>query len=266
MVINLKVLITGARGGIGFLTGITLASRGHFVYMTTHTNDEAHRLKEIVDRLNLKVIIFKLDINDIDDRKIFDNLDIDVLINHAGIGVGGSVLDVPMCKIKENFEVNYFSSYDIVKRVGNRMIKNNKEGKIIITSSTAGIIPIPFLGSYCSSKSAISTMATSLRRELKLLKSKVKVVLIEPGAYKTGFNQVMIDDIDKNITEDSVFFKNREKIHSNLTKLFNLIEKKNVNSIVVKIIEAVESDKPKNKYRAPLLQRIFTRIYLIFLK
>lgn len=262
----MKILITGARSGIGFLTGITLASRGHFVYMTTHTSKEASRLKEIVDELKLKIMVFKLDITDENDRKMLNNLDIDVLINHAGIGVGGSVLDISTEQLKNNFEVNYFSSYDIVRRIGNRMIKNKKEGKIIIMSSISGIIPLPFLGSYCSTKSAISTMATSLRRELKLLKSKVKVVLIEPGAYKTGFNQIMIDDIDKNIKEDSVFFDNKEKIHSILTKMFKIIEKKKVNSIVVKIIEAVESPSPKPKYRAPLLQKIFTKIYLIFIK
>ena len=262
----MKILITGARSGIGFLTGITLASRGHFVYMTTHTSKEASRLKEIVDELKLKIMVFKLDITEENDRKMLNDLDIDVLINHAGIGVGGSVLDISTEQLRSNFEVNYFSSYDIVRRVGNRMIKNNKEGKIIMMSSISGILSLPFLGSYCSTKAAISTMATSLRRELKLLKSKVKVVLIEPGAYKTGFNQTMIDDIDRNIKEDSVFFNSKDKIHSMLTKMFNIIEKKKVNSIVVKIIEAVESASPKTKYRAPLLQRIFTRIYLIFIK
>lgn len=262
----MKILITGSSSGIGFLTGITLSSRGHFVYMTTHTSDEANKLKQKVDALGLKIIVFKLDITNIDDRKMLNNLDVDVLINHAGIGIGGSVLDVPMEEIRKNFEVNYFSSYDIVRRIGNRMIKNKKEGKIIIMSSTAGIIPMPFLGSYCSTKSAISTMASSLRRELKLLNSKVKVVLIEPGAYKTGFNQTMIDDIDKNINSDSVFFDDREKIHTGLTKLFNTIEKKKLDSIVIKIIEAVESKDPKSKYRAPMLQRLFTKIYLIFVK
>ena len=262
----MKILITGARSGIAFLTGITLAHRGHFVYMTTHTKEEATKLKEIVDSMNLKVMVFKLDITNLEDRKLINTLDIDILINNASIGVGGSILDLPIEKVKENFEVNYFSSYDIVRRVGNRMIKNNKDGKIIIMSSTAGIIPIPFLGTYCSTKSAISTMATSLRRELKTLKSKVKVVLIEPGAYKTGFNQVMIDDIDKNMDIDSVFYNDKVKINKYLHKMFDLIEEKKVDSIVVKIIEAVESKNPKTKYRTPLLQRIMTRIYLIFAK
>lgn len=262
----MKVLITGSRSGIAFLTGITLASRGHFVYMTTHTLKEAHELKKRVDRYNYKIIVFRLDVTNVDDRKILDTLDIDVLINHAGIGVGGSVLDLPLEELKRNFEVNYFYSYDIVKRVVNKMIKNNKDGRIIITSSIAGIIPIPFLGSYCSTKSAISTMATSLRGELKTIKSKIKIILIEPGAYKTGFNQVMIDDIDKNTNSDSVFFNEKDKIHNNLTNIFNLTEKKKLNSIVIKIIEAVESSNPRSKYSAPLVQKIFAKIYTLFCK
>ncbi len=262
----MKVLITGSSSGIAFLTGITLSSRGHFVYMTTHTKEEAHHLKEKVDALGLKIMVFKLDITDNEDRKILNNLDIDILINNAGVGVGGSVLDLDMDDIRRNFEVNYFSSYDIVRRVGNRMIKNNKEGKIIIISSLASVFSIPFLGSYCSSKAAISSMATSLRKELKTLKSKVKVVLIEPGTYKTGFNQVMIDEVDKNITKDSVFYCYKNKIYRDLNKMFCISEKKKVDSIVVKIIEAVECSNPKYKYRAPLLQRIFTKIYLIFAK
>lgn len=262
----MKVLITGARSGIAFLTGITLANRNHFVYMTTHTKEEAKRLKEITDELGLKVMVFKLDITDEQDRKLVEDLDIDVLINHAGIGIGGSVLDVSLEDMRKNFDVNYFYSYDLVKRVTNKMIKNNKNGKVLIMSSISGITSIPFLGVYSSTKAAISNMADALRMELKILKSKVQVVLIEPGAYKTGFNQVMINDIDKNIREDSVFFNDKEKIYKLLVKTFNLIEKKKINSIVVKIIEAVESERPKRKYRAPFLQRLFTKIYLIFIK
>jgi len=125
----MKILITGARSGIAFLTGITLASRGHLVYMTTHTNKEKEKLEEITKELGLNVIVFKLDITNVDDRNLLDYLEIDVLINHAGIGVGGSLLDVSIEDMRKNFEVNYFCSYDIVKRVINRMINNNKEGK-----------------------------------------------------------------------------------------------------------------------------------------
>ncbi len=45
MVVIVKVLITGAESGIGFLTGITLSDRGHIVYMTTHTEKEKEKGK-----------------------------------------------------------------------------------------------------------------------------------------------------------------------------------------------------------------------------
>ena len=257
----MKILITGARSGIAFLTGITLASRGHLVYMTTHTNKEKEKLEEITKELGLNVIVFKLDITNVDDRNLLDYLEIDVLINHAGIGVGGSLLDVSIEDMKHNFDVNYFCSFDIVKRICNKMVKQEKKGKIIIMSSISSNIPLPFMGIYSSTKAAISNLATALRYELKTIKNDVDIVIIEPGAYKTGFNQTIIDDIDKNISEDSVFFDRKNKIHNGLTKIFNLIEKKTIDSIVVKIIEAVESNKPKRVYRAPFFQKIFAKLY-----
>ena len=42
----MKILVTGAAGGIGYLTSLTLAKRGHFVYLTCHTLSEEKNLKE----------------------------------------------------------------------------------------------------------------------------------------------------------------------------------------------------------------------------
>lgn len=253
----MKILITGSKGGIGYHLGIKLAKRSHFVYMTTHTDEQKDKLQQEINKLNLKhqIKVFKLDITSKKDRQLIDNLDIDVLYTHAGVGEGGSILKLPIDKIKYNYEVNVFSTIELIKRYYKRLTETNKKGKVIITSSIAGLIPIQYLGSYTSSKAALSMLVRTINKELKIEKAKLKVYLVEPGAYKTGFNQVMIDKIGNYDNVDQQL---------KLTNIFNLIERRRIDSVVNKMISLSLKDSYKLRHRVPLLQRIFIKIYLIF--
>ena len=257
----MKILITGAASGIAFLTGITLKSRGHDVIMTTHTVEQLTTLNEKLQLLKLDITTFKLDINNKKDIKLLSDFEFDVLINHAGIGLGGSIIDINESEVENNFKTNFFSSYNLAKYFCNRLIKEKRKGKLIITSSIAGVVPIEFLGSYCSSKAAITMMARCLKKEVKLLSQDIDICVIEPGAYHTGFNQVMIDSI--NIPSNSPFFDQESRIKNRLKFKFKLMEKKRINSIVSQIILAVEENNPRFIYSAPLLQTIFKKLYLL---
>lgn len=260
----MKVLITGATSGIGFLTGITLNERKHIVYMTTHTTEQLENLNKRLESMNIKNInTFKLDVTNEFDQNLIKDIDIDVLINHAGIGIGGSIIDLDIEKVKENFEVNFFSTFNLSKIFCNKLIEENKRGKLIIMSSIAGVIPIEFLGSYCSSKAAITMMANCLRKELKYKNFNIEVSVIESGAYKTGFNQRMVDSVDLSFNKCSHFYESREKIYNILRLQFDLVEKKNVNSIVCEIVKAVEQKHNKFIYIAPLSQMLIKKIYLM---
>lgn len=262
----MKILITGARSGIGYQVAIKLARKGHLVYLTTHTNQQAIELNRKIKELNVPVICFKLDITREEDRHLVDNLDIDVLINNAGIGVGGSIVEMDIDGVKENFEVNVFSSFSLLQQVYQNMTKHNKKGKIFIMSSLASMIPIPFLGSYCATKASISTLAFTLKKELKMINSNISISLIEPGAYKTGFNQVMIQNKEKYLYTESLFYKRRKELNYKQEKIFSLIEKRHLNSIVNKIVKEVENNKPKFKIRAPFLQRVGVKLFLLFFR
>lgn len=254
----MKILITGATGGIAYKLGIKLANKGHFVYMTTHTKNQAQELNKKIINLNLteKIQVLKLDITNKIDAKIINDLDIDTLFLHASIGEGGSILNIPIDKLKYNYEVNVFSNIKLIKKYIKSRTTNNKQGKIIITSSITSMIPIPYLGSYTSSKAALSMLIKTLNKEIKDTKSNIKVYLVEPGAYHTGFNQVMINKIgDYNSLQKQL----------KIFKLFRLIESKNINSIVEKMIYLTEHNSIKLIHRTPLLQRILIKLYLIFI-
>lgn len=260
----MKVLITGACSGIAFLTGISLNERGHTVYMTTHTEKQKITLESKLKFMNIHDInVFKMDVGTNDINKI-KKLDIDILINHAAIGIGGSILDLKIDKVRENFNINFFSSFTLAKIFCNRLIKENRKGKVIFTSSMAGYFPLEFLGSYCSTKSAITMMAKCLRKEINCISSDIQISVVEPGAYKTGFNQVMIDTINSCINKNSCFYGVKNQINFLLKLKFKLAEKKNLNSIVCQILRAVEDKNNKMFYSAPLFQNILKKIYLLF--
>ena len=219
-----RILYTGARSGIAINTINKIINEDYYLYLTVHTDKQLEYLQNKYKN-NKNIECFKLDITDKKDREKIKNLDIDILINNAAIGEGGSLAEIDMDRVRNNFETNVFSSFEIVQIVLKRMIKKDN-GKIIIMSSLASVIPLNFLGAYCGTKASISHMARILKKELKLITSKIKVVLIEPGMYHTGFNQVMLDNkYNNNI--NSYFNYQIRQIRKKENFIFSLLEKKN---------------------------------------
>lgn len=255
-----KILFTGAKSGIAQSVIKKLLNDNYYIYITVHTKKEEKRIKGRYAGLK-NVSCFKLDVTNSADREKLENLDIDILVSNAAVGFGGSIIEIPTSKIRENFEVNFFANIEIVQIVINKMLKKNK-GKVIIMTSIAGIIPIEFLGSYCCTKSSLIMLAKVLKKELKLLKTNVKVKIIEPGIYKTGFNEVMLDNKD---LDSSKYFKDlKEKIELKEYLLFHVMGKDRLDSISRKIVKAIKSNSDKFVYSAPLSQKIFAKLYQIF--
>lgn len=257
----MKILITGAASGIAYLTSLTLAERGHEVYLTCHTKKEADNVKEKVkDYKNITVM--KVDITKEEDRQKVLDLNVDVLYNHAATGLGGSIIEADMDKVRENFEVNVFSSFRLLQLVLRQMVDKDS-GRIVVMSSIAGTIPIPFGGVYSATKASVTMITKSLQKELFFMGTNVKVAIIEPGLYHTGFNQVFLD----NKYDGGKYFEDIKKELYNVEHfLFKIGEKKQLDSIVVQIIRAIEDEKPKSVYRAPLSYALLGRLYSIFRK
>lgn len=253
------VLFTGARSGIINKVADNIINKNYFVYITVHTNSELKIVKQKYKN-NVNVKCFKLDVTNKKDREKLKDLNIDILVSNAAEGESGSISEINMNKVRHNFETNVFSNFEIIQIVLKNMIKKGK-GKIIIMGSLASTIPIPFLGSYCATKASIKKLTEALNLELKLLKSKINISLIEPGLYKTGFNKLMLDKKYDDMDINSYFNNQIETIRKTENIILTLFEKKNLNSIVNKITKAIIKENPKFIYRAPITQSIFAKIY-----
>ena len=255
----MNILITGAASGIGYDVGEKLSDLGYHVFLTTENDKQLEVLKEKIKNKE-NIGIFRLDLTKEEDRKKLEDFDLDILISNAAIDQGGSILDIDMKKVRDCYDVNLFYNFEIIKIVLHNMIKKNS-GKIIVISSMLANIPMPFFGIYGSSKSALSHLSISLKKELKLINKNIKLKLIEPGIYKTGFNRFMIENSN---TEKYYLFN--KSVYELEKEILNFVGKSNLDSISNKIINAIEDNSNKTIYRAPLLQNILLKFYIKFLK
>jgi short-subunit dehydrogenase len=185
-----NILITGAASGFGFETALRLARLGHHVIAGVKEYNDITRLESEAVRRQVRLTVLKLDILNDDDIARLDSQKIDVLFNNAGTGQTGPVVDMPFERYRETFEVNLFGTFKVTQRVVRRMIAEKTKGKVMFVSSNAGIEGIANLSSYCGTKHALEALAASLKSELK--EFGIKVATVNPGPYRTGFNERII--------------------------------------------------------------------------
>jgi len=261
MVIYMKILIIGSTSGLGFEVGCRLLERNHFVYFTTHHKREVSTIKEKLKTFDFqKYQCFSLDITNSKDRKKILDLEIDCLFCNGAMGLGGSLFDLSIANIQENFDVNVFSNLSLIKEYLENCFQKKKFAKIVVTASMAGLMPVPFMDSYSATKASLISFATTLYYEQKIFSLPYSIKIIEPGIYKTGFNEFMLSTVEDNHYFSSDSFLNFER------KVFHIISKKKYHSMVKKMVQAVESSSCKFIYRAPFSQKIFLKLYLLLFK
>ena len=116
---NKVVLITGASRGIGAACATIFAKNGYNIIINyLNSEKKAISLKNDLEKnYNVNCDIYKCDISKEEEvLKMYDFVKskynhIDVLINNAAICYGGSIAEIPFDKVRENFEVNVFSSF-----------------------------------------------------------------------------------------------------------------------------------------------------------
>ena len=257
------ILLTGCRGGFGKDTAVVLAKRGHRVIATTHFENSAEGLRKFFAENKLSIEVFKLDVTVPEDRAKIAEYDLDVLVNNAGAGESGSLAEVPLDKVRNDFEVNVFGSLALSQIALKKMMGRDK-GTVVFVSSLAGRVAEPFLGSYCMTKFALSAGGEAMRQEIHKVRKNVHIALIEPGAYHTGFNQKNIAKKYAWMDENSYFYNMIDGLKRRENAYFGRYEMLSNASIVRKIVKACEADRPKLRYSAPWWQHAGIQIMRIF--
>ena len=174
------ILITGISSGFGLATAQLLAEEGHIVYGTVRREVKplpgVHYLEvDVRDREVVKETV----------KQVIDQEGrIDVLVNNAGMGIGGPVEFATEKEIREQMDTNFMGLVHFVTSVLPYM-RAQGSGKIVAISSIGGLMGLPFQGFYSASKFAIEGYCEALRLETKQF--GIKVVVVRPGDFSTGF-------------------------------------------------------------------------------
>lgn len=176
-----KILVTGARTGVGRATADLLHSQGYEVYGIS-----SQELSETVTWT-----YFQVDLGDSTNRiQDLQRLPIplqefDVLILNAGIGELGSVEETPVESSRKLFEVNYWSCVEMIKEV----LPHWRErgcGRLIVLGSIVTELHFPFKAQYSASKSALTAFLDSLRYEVENF--GIQISVLEPGWVRSEFH------------------------------------------------------------------------------
>lgn len=173
------VLITGASSGFGKATAERLAKRGYTVYGTSRkemSSDIIHFIvMDVRDKDSVKAGV---------ERVVKEQGRIDVVINNAGMGIGGSLELATEEEIKLQMETNFHGCVNVCQAVL-PYLRQQGGGRIINLSSIGGVMGLPYQGFYSASKFAIEGFTEALSAEVRGF--GIKVSMVEPGDFATNF-------------------------------------------------------------------------------
>ena len=188
------VLITGAATGFGRGVAFGLAARGWTVIAGCQIWPQVWELRQAAKDAGLEMQVVKLDVLDSIDRDKVLTSQIDVLFNNAGIMESGPMVEIPMPVFRRVFETNVFAALELAQGFARQMVRRGA-GRIVWTSSVAGLVKVPFDGAYAASKHAVEGICSAMHEELAPY--GVQVVTVNPGAFRTGFNDTGMESMDQ---------------------------------------------------------------------
>ncbi|MBV8897291.1 MAG: SDR family NAD(P)-dependent oxidoreductase [Acidobacteriaceae bacterium] len=182
-------VVTGASSGIGFELA-KYATGKDYDLIVAADEPQIETAAEKLRAKGAKVIAVQADLatrGGVD--KLYDAIrtcgrPVGALLANAGRGLGHGFLDQDPDDWRDVIETNITGTLDLIQRIGRDMRENN-EGRILITGSIAGFIPGSYQAVYNASKAFLDSFAFALRNELK--DTEVTVTCLMPGATETEF-------------------------------------------------------------------------------
>ncbi len=183
-------LITGASSGIGWFISHELAKRGYQIIAVSNQPEELEKLKiDIEKKFKVSVILINQDLAREESPILVhnhcktNNIDIEVLVNNAGMLVYGEATSVEYEKARTIMQLHINTPALLCRLFGKEMLEK-KKGYILNVSSISAVMPYPTISLYGPSKAFLRNFSRALRTEMK--PDGVYVTCLMPGATATA--------------------------------------------------------------------------------
>lgn len=203
-------LITGCSSGIGRALADAFQNAGYQVWATARRDEDVAALGQAGFRGVL------LDVNDEPAvARLAEQLQrevggLDVLINNAGYGAMGPLLDGGSQAIRKQFETNVFAVVSVTRALFPAL--RVRRGLVVNIGSVSGVLVTPFAGAYCASKAAVHALNDALRLELSPF--GIAVMEVQPGAIASNFGANASREMAAVVSENSAWWPLRRFIQA----------------------------------------------------
>jgi NAD(P)-dependent dehydrogenase (short-subunit alcohol dehydrogenase family) len=179
--------ITGTSSGFGRVWTEAALKRGDKVVATAR---DVGALDELVTAYGDAILALPLDVTDRNAvfeavgqaRRHFGRLD--VVVSNAGYGYMGAIEELEPEQAKASFDTNVFGTLWVIQ-AALPILRSQASGHILTVSSIGGVIAFPTGGTYTATKFAVEALSEALAAEVAAF--GIKVTIIEPGHFTTGF-------------------------------------------------------------------------------
>ncbi|WP_134392259.1 SDR family oxidoreductase [Pseudomonas aeruginosa] len=202
--------VTGCSSGIGRALADAFQRAGYRVWASARKEDDVRALAEA----GFQAV--QLDVNDAAAlARLAEELEVeaaglDVLVNNAGYGAMGPLLDGGVEAMRRQFETNVFAVVGVTRALF--PLLRRKSGLVVNVGSVSGVLVTPFAGAYCASKAAVHALSDALR--LELAPFGVEVLEVQPGAIASNFGASASREMDSVVDERSPWWPLRRQIQA----------------------------------------------------